>query len=101
MGDRTQTLIGDYMSEARPASGLFGLSSEGLKSMLQRLEQKTGIKANSHSFRRGFATELRRQGLNEMDIAQLGRWSSLEMVRRYTRAYTFEDAAKRYKPIVR
>ena len=50
--------------------------------------------------RRGFATELRRKGLGELDIAELGRWSSVVMVKRYSRAYTFDDAAKRYKPIV-
>ena len=68
--------------------------------MLQRLEKGTGIKCNAHSFRRGFATELRKQGLSELDIAELGRWSSTAMVKRYSRAYTFEDAACRYKAIV-
>ena len=68
--------------------------------MLDRLGRKTGIHCNSHSFRRGFATELRRQGLSELDIAELGRWSSTAMVKRYSRAYTFEDAASRYKAIV-
>lgn len=67
---------------------------------LRRLGDRVGIKCPSHSFRRGFATELRKQGLNELDIAELGRWSSTAMVKRYSRAYTFEDAASRYKPIV-
>ncbi len=44
--------------------------------------------------------ELRRKGLSELDIAELGRWSSTAMVKRYSRAYTFEDAASRYKAIV-
>jgi len=39
-------------------------------------------------------------GVGELDIQQLGRWESLEMVRRYTKAFTFDDAAERYKPIV-
>ena len=46
------------------------------------------------------ATELRKQGLSELDIAELGRRSSTAMVKRYTKAYTFEDAASRYKAIV-
>ena len=33
--------------------------------------------------------ELRRKGLLELDIAELGRRSSREMVRRYSRADTF------------
>ena len=61
---------------------------------------QTGIKCNAHSFRRGLATELRRKALSELDIADLVRWSSVEMVMRYSRAYTFDDVAERYKPVV-
>jgi len=71
-----------------------------MRAVFRRLEKRTGLKANPHSFRRGFATELRRKGVSELDIAQLGRWSSLEMVRRYTKAYSFDDAASRYRPMV-
>ena len=99
-GAKTNAIMADYIREARPAGNLFGMNSEGVKTMLQRLGQRTGIKCNAHSFRRGFATALRHAGVGELDIQQLGRWSSLEMVRRYTKAYTFDDAAKRYKPIV-
>ena len=56
---------------------------------------------NRRSCRRTFATELRRKGLSELDIAELGRWSSTEMVQRYSKAYTFQDAATRYEAIVR
>jgi len=76
------------------------LNRHGINTMLQRFGKRTGIKANAHSFRRGFATELRRQGVGVLDIKELGRWSSVSMVERYTRAFTFDDAVKRYKPIV-
>jgi site-specific recombinase XerD len=99
-GDTTQSLLEIHLQRDRTTASLFGLSSEGLKVMLRRLEKHTGIKCNAHSFRKGFATELRRKGLNELDIAELGRWSSTVMVKRYSRAYTFDDAAERYKPIV-
>ena len=79
---------------------LFDLKYEGVAKLLQRLGRQTGIHCNAHSFRRGFATELRRKGLNELDITELGRWSDVSMVKRYTKAYTFEDAASRYRPIV-
>ena len=72
----------------------------GVKSMLDRLEKRTGIHCNSHAFRRGFATELRKQGLSELNIAELSRWSRTAVVKRYSRAYTFEDAASRYIAIV-
>ena len=49
----------------------------------------------------GVATEPRRKGLSKLDIAELGRWSSTEMIQRYSMAYTFQDAATRYKAVVR
>ena len=99
-GATTKGLLAAHVRSLIPHQSLFGLTFEGLKTMLQRLNKETGIKCNAHSFRRGFATELRRKGLNELDIAELGRWSSTAMVKRYSRAYTFDDAAERYKPIV-
>lgn len=99
-GPETQRLLREYLEEYEPADSLFGLNAYGVQSMLRRLSKKAGFPCNSHVFRRGFATELRRAGLNELDIAELGRWSSTAMVKRYSRAYTFEDAASRYKAIV-
>ena len=99
-GAATEELLTRHLRESRPYESLFSLNFHGLKSMLRRLGERTGIKCNAHSFRRGFATELRRKGLSELDISELGRWSSLVMVKRYSRAYTFDDAAERYKPIV-
>ena len=99
-GDRTKGLLESYIKDYDPAGDLFDLNSNGVQTMLKRLEKETGIRCNAHSFRRGFATALRRAGVGELDIQQLGRWSSLEMVRRYTKAFTFDDAAERYKPIV-
>ena len=99
-GPNTQRLLARYMGEVSPQGSLFGLNQWGVKSMLDRLGRKTGIHCNSHSFSRGFATELRKQGLSELDIAELGRWSSTAMVKLYSRAYTFENAASRYRAIV-
>ena len=99
-GPTTKQFLAAYIDEAKPTDTLLGLTTQGLKTVLRRLGQKTGIKCNAHSFRRGFATELRRKGLNELDIAELGRWSSTVMVKRYSMAYNFDDAAKRYQPLV-
>jgi len=99
-GDKTKSLLVAHITENEPSDYLFNLNYEGIKTMLRRLGERTGIKARPHDFRRGFATSLRKMGVGDLDIQQLGRWSSLEMVRRYTKAYTFDDAAKRYKPIV-
>jgi site-specific recombinase XerD len=99
-GEGTERFLETYLQEERPTGLLFGLTPYGVQTFFRRLEDRSGIKCNPHSFRRGFATELRRKGVSELDIAQLGRWSSLEMVRRYTKAYSFDDAAMRYRPMV-
>jgi site-specific recombinase XerD len=99
-GAKTKGFLLQHISENNPQDKLFDLNYEGVKSMLRRLGDRTGIQVRPHDFRRGFATALRRMGVGELDIQQLGRWSSLEMVRRYTKAFTFDDAVGRYRPIV-
>lgn len=91
-GPTTQQLLAQYIEEVNPQGSLFGLNRWGVKSMLDRLHKKTGIQCNTHAFRRGFANELRREGLSELYIAELGRWSSTAMAKWYSRAYTFEEA---------
>ena len=99
-GNKPKDLLERYIEDSDSAGKLFDLNSDGVQTMLKRLEKETGIRCSAHSFRRGFATALRRAGVGELDIQQLGRWSSLEMVRRYTKDFTFDDAAERYKTIV-
>ena len=99
-GERTKEFLLRYINEFHPVGSLFGLKPSGLSMVLRRIGDKAGIPVNPHAFRRGFATTLRKMGVGELDIQQLGRWESLEMVRRYTKAFTFDDAAERYKPIV-
>ena len=99
-GPTTKQLLAVYIEEQSPSDSLFELNAYGVQSMLRRLGDKVGFNCSAHSFRRGFATELRKQGLSELDIAELGRWSSTAIAKRYSRAYTFEDAASRYKAIV-
>lgn len=57
-------------SPESPSGRLFPLAPQGMRAVFRRLERGTGLKANPHSFRRGFATELRRKGVSELDIAQ-------------------------------
>jgi site-specific recombinase XerD len=65
--------------------------------MLRRLEAKSGITCNPHTFRRTFAVLLRKAGVDTMTIKELGRRESLEMVQRYTRSFSFQDSMKFYK----
>jgi len=65
--------------------------------MLRRLEEATGITCNAHVFRRTFACLLRKAGVDTMTIKELGRWESIQLVERYTRAFHFNDSLKFYK----
>ena len=68
--------------------------------MLGRLEAKTGLKCNAHTFGRSFATILARRGVDSLHIMRLGRWESISMVERYTRSVKFEDSLRLYDPVV-
>jgi len=65
-GEATKAYILRHLEENSLIDTLFDLDTQGLKTMLRKLQVSTGIKCNAHSFRRGFATELRRKGLSEL-----------------------------------
>ena len=65
--------------------------------MLRRLDVKTGITCNPHTFRRTFAVLLRKAGIDTMTIKELVRWESLEVVQRPTRSFSFQDSMKFYR----
>ena len=69
--------------------------------MLVGLESLTGIKCNAHSFRRTFATESVRNGMNLFHVQSLLGHSSLTMTRIYAEQVNSEDVIKAYKAIVR
>lgn len=76
---------------------LFGMKPRGIQDMLTRLSQKVSFPCNAHSFRRGFACHPHKRGLSTLSIMNLGRWTSLDMVTRYTRSITFDDCLESYK----
>jgi len=94
----TETLLRDWFTEYHPNGGsIWGINKSGIVSMLRRLEKSSGVKCNAHTFRRGFASILRRNGVDSLDIMKLGHWKSLRMVQKYTESVDFEDSQKRYK----
>ncbi len=98
LGPISEGLLRQWLSEYHPHGGrIWGMTENGFVSMLRRLEKKTGIKSNAHTFRRGFASMLRRAGVDTLDIMKLGHWASLPMVQRYTESVDFEDSQGRYK----
>jgi integrase len=96
---RTARFLRDYISNNGHNHNIFGTKPRGVQDMLSRLTATTGIKCNAHSFRRGFACNLHKKGLSTLSIMHLGRWSSLDMVTRYTKSITFDDCLELYKQV--
>lgn len=65
--------------------------------MQYRLQAKTGLPCNLHTFRRTFASNLHRARLDVEHIMRLGGWESLDMVVRYTRSVRFEESLRLYR----
>jgi integrase/recombinase XerC len=99
-GPHSNVLLLGWLKEHCCGDSLLGLSAIGLTCVLKRLEQKTGIKCNAHAFRRTFATQSVRNGLNVFYVQSLLGHSSLTMTRIYAEQVNSEDAIKAYKPIV-
>ncbi len=87
-----------WLDKYEPNRNIWGITKSGITTMLQRLEESTGITCNPHTFRRTFAVLLRKAGVDTMTIKELGRWESIQMVQRYTRSFSFHDSLKFYKP---
>jgi integrase len=80
-------------------SNVWNIRRRGVQIMLYRLERRTGLPCNPHTFRRTFASNLHRAGLDVEHIMRLGGWESLDMVLRYTRSVKFEESLKLYQRI--
>jgi len=83
----------------RVSKNIWGLERRGIQIMLYRLQERTGLNCNPHTFRRTFASNLHRAGLDVEHIMRLGGWESLDMVLRYTRSVRFEESLKLYQGI--
>ena len=101
-GPRTKQLFELWRRERghSPNGSLLGMKPTGLQDVLKRLEVQTGIKCNAHAFRRTFACESVRNGLNVFYVQSLFGHSSLTITRIYAEQVSSEDAIKAYKPIV-
>jgi site-specific recombinase XerD len=76
---------------------IWGMKRRSIQNMLLVLSKKTGLPCNPHTFRRTFASNLHRSGLDIEHIMRLGGWESLDMVVRYTRSVKFEESLKLYR----
>ncbi|MFQ6028518.1 MAG: tyrosine-type recombinase/integrase [Dehalococcoidia bacterium] len=99
-GPQTATLLAQHLTQSLVRETVLGLEPRGISIMLHRLEEKVGIKCNAHAFRRTFATESVRNGLNLFHVQSLLGHTNLTMTRVYAEQVNSEDAIKAYKPIV-
>ena len=98
--ERSRRLLEEVIrSKTNP--NMWGLNRRGVQIMLYRIHKKTGLPCNPHTFRRTFASNLHRQGLDIEHIMRLGGWESLDMVVRYTRSVRFEESLKVYRGMER
>ena len=95
-GKLSERYLREWLGQHRHDGNIWGLNQWGITSILRRLKASTGLPCNPHTFRRTFASLLRKSGLDTMTIKDLGRWESLEMVQRYTRSVSFQDSLKFY-----
>lgn len=90
--DDTRSALADWMNYRRAGDDrLFQLTRDGLRVIVRRWGEKLGFRISPHDLRRTFATLSTRNGAPSRLVQIAGRWSSIEMVERYTQTLTAED----------
>jgi site-specific recombinase XerD len=87
----------EYITAWFQAHDSLDIGIEGIKTLLRRLGSECRMKCSPHAFRRGFCTDLLRSGLSTRVAQSLGGWEDLEMVERYSKSLSFEDALEIYR----
>jgi site-specific recombinase XerD len=99
---RTADLLAQMLTVNRDNevnNNIWGLHRRGVQIMLYRLQKATGLPCNPHTFRRTFASNLHRAGLDVEHIMRLGGWESLDMVVRYKRSVRFEESLRVFREL--
>ena len=76
------------------------LTRYGLASIFRYLSKKVGFKLSPHDMRRTFATLMIEAGAPTRVVQELGGWSNIREVERYTKSLTVTDI-EAYSPIMR
>jgi integrase/recombinase XerD len=77
----------------------FGITTRGIKAMIQRLSLESGIKFSAHALRMGMAIHNLKQGLSTRVVQALGGWDTITMVERYSANLQFDDALSLYRKV--
>ncbi len=93
----TGVLLKELISQNGTSPNIWHMTRRGIQSMLHDYTEKLGLPCNAHTFRRTFASNLHRKGVDVEHIMRLGGWETLDMVVRYTRSVKFEDSLKMYQ----
>jgi integrase len=96
---RTAKLLIQVVSQNGNGANIWHIEPHGIQQMLQKLREDTGLPCNPHTFRRTFASNLHRAGMDIEHIMRLGGWSTLDMVLTYTKSVKFEDSLKIYQSV--
>jgi site-specific recombinase XerD len=97
--EKTATILSEWLSNNGHSNNVWDMTRRGIQSMLNDYKERTGLPCNAHTFRRTFASNLHRRGMDIEHIMRLGGWESLDMVLRYTRSVKFEDSLKLYQKL--
>lgn len=115
MGQGTMARLVAWLMVREPADGveaLFvqvggsrpgqALQAEGLKTLLARLAEATGLpRLGAHAFRRGWAVALVEAGAPTRVIQEAAGWSSEQQLLRYTQALDAQKLARQFSPVDR
>jgi integrase/recombinase XerD len=85
IGRKTRAALAKHRRtiEHEPSDSVFGLGGSGIRMLLRRLGERTGVEVSCHDLRRTFATWSLRNGMSPLHLQSLMGHSSLEMVRKY------------------
>jgi len=97
--ERSAKYLLEVVGSDGTGDNIWQMKRRGIQNMLLELAKKTGLPCNPHTFRRTFASNLHRAGMDIEHIMRLGGWESLDMVVRYTRSVKFEESLKLYREL--
>ena len=97
--ERSTRYLREIVRKDGHGENVWHLRRRSIQDMLLRLSSETGLPCNPHTFKRTFASNLHRAGLDVEHIMRLGGWESLDMVLRYTRSVKFEESLKLYQDL--
>lgn len=109
MGEKTRKAVKRYLKERRDYSPALWINStgdrlveSGLRMMLRRRAERAGVPAPApHDFRRAFALERWRTGMDPITISKLMGHTSLQVLTRYMKqaGEDLEQAARQSSPV--